>query len=132
MILTAAVCMALTMTVGKIASTKVLKLNYMFISYSLAFLFTSAARKFIIPSPKRPVGFGFAALGAAAGVLNFLGYWLVLTAWSRGPLSLIQAILSTTMVITIILAAIFYGEKFTPRNVLAIILSLTAVLLIKG
>ena len=71
-------------------------------------------------------------LGITIGLLNIAGYYLVLTAWSRGPLSLIQGILSTTMIITILLSRIAYRERFNWKNILAVILSLLAVLLIKG
>ncbi|MCD6310900.1 MAG: EamA family transporter, partial [Elusimicrobia bacterium] len=63
---------------------------------------------------------------------NITGYYMMLKAWSTGPLSLVQGIISLTMVISIILSATAYKEKFTLRIAVALTLSILAAFLIKG
>ncbi|MEA3506335.1 MAG: EamA family transporter [Elusimicrobiota bacterium] len=150
LILTAAAAIAISITAGKIASSgelfnveKVDKLTYIWLSYTLVFIYTYISKKFILKTGDRrkchvrcDVFKGAPArlvlLGAAAGVLNFGGYYLILKAWEYGPLSLVQGIFSLSMVITIIFAAIIYKEKFTPLKITAIISAIIAALLIKG
>jgi len=134
-ILIAAVAIALSMTTGKLAAMNVEKLPYIFLSYLMAALYTFAARKFFfrsekpLPSNKK---IKLVLLGITLGGLNITGYYMMLKAWSTGPLSLVQGIVSLTMVISIILSAAAYKEKFTPRIAVALTLSILAAFLIKG
>jgi len=134
-ILVAAVAIALSMTTGKLAAMNVEKLPYIFLSYLMAGSYTFAARKFFfhrekaLPSAKKRK---LIFLGITLGALNITGYYMILKAWSTGPLSLVQGIISLTMIITIILSSIFYKEKFTPRIAVALALSMLAAFLIKG
>ncbi len=134
-ILIAAVAIALSMTTGKLAAMNVEKLPYIFLSYLMAAAYTFAARKFFFRE-KEPVSSNkktkLVLLGIALGALNIAGYYLILKAWSTGPLSLVQGIISLTMIITIILSAVIYKEKFTPRIAVALALSMLAAFLIKG
>ncbi|MBU4134502.1 DMT family transporter [bacterium] len=132
-ILIAAVAIALSMTVGKLAAMKVEKIPYIFFSYAMASAFTFIGRKYIMRPPKTASSKSkLTALGIAIGILNIAGYYLMLKAWSTGPISLVQGILSQTMVITLILSSIVYKEKFTIKITAALILSIIASLLIKG
>jgi len=134
-ILVAAAAIALSMTTGKLAAMNVEKLPYIFLSYTLAAAYTFAARKFFFRGEKSGSSdkkTKLVLLGITLGALNITGYYLILKAWSTGPLSLVQGIISLTMIITIILSSIFYKEKFTPRIAVALALSVLAAFLIKG
>ncbi|MDA3793310.1 MAG: EamA family transporter [Elusimicrobia bacterium] len=134
LILSAAAAIAISITAGKIASGKVDKMTYIWLSYTLVFIYTYLTKRFIVNSgtvfkgaDKRLI-----TLGVVVGVLNLAGYYLILKAWEYGPLSLVQGIFSLSMVITIILAAIIYKEKLTPIKIIAVISAITAALFIKG
>ncbi len=133
-IVTAALVVSFSITVGKLASTRVPKINYIFLSYTLVFIYTYLTKKFIInPQPVyKDIKIGIIFLGSTIGLLNFTGYYFILKAWELGPLSLVQGIFSLSMVVSIIMARLFYNEKFTVKIVLAIITAFIAVFLIKG
>ncbi|MEA2082040.1 MAG: GRP family sugar transporter [Elusimicrobiota bacterium] len=134
-ILVAAVAIALSMTTGKLAAMNVEKLPYIFFSYLMAATYTFGARKFFLRSEK-PLNSNkktkLVLLGISLGVLNITGYYMMLKAWSTGPLSLVQGIISLTMIISILLSSLFYREKFTPRIAVALVLSMLAAFLIRG
>jgi uncharacterized membrane protein len=71
-----------------------------------------------------------AVLAICAGFLNFAGYLLVLQAFSAGPLSLIHPVFSMAIIIPIALSAVAFKEKLTPRNIIAVVLCLLAIVLI--
>ncbi|MGM0442121.1 MAG: EamA family transporter [Elusimicrobiota bacterium] len=133
-IITAALVVSFSITVGKLASTRVPKINYIFLSYSFVFVYTYLTKRYLIsPAPVyEDIKPGIIGLGVVIGLLNFSGYYMILKAWELGPLSLVQGIFSLAMIVSIILARIFYKEKFTHKIILAIITSFISVLLIKG
>ncbi|NLB35372.1 MAG: DMT family transporter [Elusimicrobia bacterium] len=129
-----AVSVAISVTAGKLASASVPKIDYVFFSYSFVALYTFLTGKTPIGSMDEGKSLdreGY-LLGFVLGLLNLTGYLLILQAWAAGPMSLVQAVFSLSMIIAILLARIFYKEKFTPRNLIAITISLIAVYLIKG
>ncbi len=134
LILSAAAAIAISITAGKIASGKIDKITYIWLSYTLVFIYTYISKRFIVKTGNVFKGAAgrLISLGAAAGVLNLWGYYLILKAWEYGPLSLVEGIFSLSMVITIIFAAVIYKEKFTPIKILAIVSAIIAALLIKG
>lgn len=132
LIILAALCIACSMSVGKLASVKVDKINYMLVSYFFVFMYTTILKKVFIKGKPFHERREVYLLGALIGILNAAGYYLILKAWTTGPLSLVQCIFSLSMVITVILAAIFLHEKLKFRNILSIITALAAALLIKS
>ncbi len=125
---------ALSMTVGKLASTRVDKLGYIAFSYTLVAVFTFLLYKFkndhygayrkLLKSKSHLLA------GVAIGALNGLGYYLVLQAFARGPISLIQGIFGLSIIIPILLSIIFYNETLNLRRILALILAIVTVVLI--
>ncbi len=119
---------------GKLASNEVSTMPYIFISYSFVMIYTflisiilrkkskNEKTKLFIPSDK----YGF-----LIGVLNFFGYYSILTAFSKGPLSLIQAIFSVSMVISILMAVVFLKEPFDKKKGIVLAIAMIAVILIK-
>ena len=70
-----------------------------------------------------------AVFGAAIGLLNFTGYFLVLQAFGSGPISLSQAIFSSSIVVPIVLSRWLYRETLTPLRVAAVGLAILSVVL---
>jgi len=132
--LLAAFSTSISMLTGKYASTEVPKINYIFISYFLVFIYTTIINKLFYKvseeetkiSKKKTIFFG-----VIIGFLNLAGYYLVLSAFETGPLSLIQGISSNSFIIPVILSVLFLNEKFRLKNAVVIILSIISILLIK-
>ena len=129
--LASAVFTSLSMTVGKLlAESSTNRLAYIGASYTLVFFFTLgrsllARRNRSEPSGRR-VG-EMAAFGAAIGLLNFGGYFLVLQAFGSGPISLSQAIFSSSIVVPIMLSRWLYHEKLTRLRLVAVGLAILSV-----
>jgi uncharacterized membrane protein len=70
-------------------------------------------------------------LGIAMGLTNFIGFILILTAFSMGPLHIIHPIFSSSMVISVILSVIIYKEGMNLKIGIAICAVLAAVILVK-
>ncbi len=135
----AAVAHAISMTVGKLACTAVPRLEYIFLSYlmltvwSLLLMVRKGQAAPAAPSaPARPhrirnLELGF---GIFVGVLNFVGYLLILEAFSKGPLSVVQPVFAMAFLIPTGLAFLVFREKFGPWRVAALTASLLSLWLI--
>jgi len=132
--LLAAFSTSISMLTGKFASTEVPKLNYIFTSYTLVMIYTFIINKTIYRKAEKPAKQDrkkIILFGSIIGVLNFAGYYLVLTAFSTGPLSLIQGISSNSFIIPILLSIFIFKEKFTYKNAIVVALAILSILLIK-
>ena len=69
-------------------------------------------------------------IGAAIGVVNFLGFVTLLRAFAGGPLSITAPLIGMALLIYIILSFIFYREKVTMARVLGILLAVGATVLL--
>lgn len=129
--LVGAVFTSLSMTVGKLlAESSANRLAYIGASYTLVFFFTLVRSQ--MARHKRGDRFRWhigemAAFGAAIGLLNFAGYFLVLQAFGSGPISLSQAIFSSSIVVPIMLSHWLFHEKLTPQRVAAVGLAILSV-----
>lgn len=125
---------ALSMTVGKLmAETPGNRIAYIAASYALVWLFTGgreAVRRRRSGRPRRRFDRELAGFGMAIGALNYGGYFLLLQAFGRGPISLSQAIFGSSIVVPILLARWVYGERLTPLRGAALALALLSVVLI--
>ncbi|MGD9781739.1 MAG: EamA family transporter [Kiritimatiellia bacterium] len=125
---------ALSMTVGKLmAETAENRIAYIAASYALVFLSTGArdaVRRRRSGRGRRRFDLEMAGFGFAIGALNYAGYFLVLQAFGSGPISLSQAIFSSSIVVPILLSRWVYGEKLTPLRWTALGLALLSVALI--
>lgn len=129
-----AVCTALSMTVGKLlAESSSNRLAYICVSYALVFVFTfgkqSVARRGLGWIPQS-LDRHLLIYGVGIGMLNFAGYFLVLRAFGSGPISLSQAIFSSSILIPILLSRLLYREKLTPLRLAAIALAILSVVFI--
>lgn len=131
--LASALCTSLSMTVGKLlADSAHNRLAYIGASYTLVFFWSLGQN--LITRRGRAFQFEWRAaemvgFGAAIGLLNYAGYFLVLQAFGSGPISLSQAIFSSSIVVPIMLSRWFYREKLTWPRVIAIGLAMAAVVL---
>lgn len=129
--LASAVFTSLSMTVGKLlAESPTNRLAYIGASYTLVFLFTLVRGQMARRKRGRRIrghAGEMAAFGAAIGLLNFGGYFLVLQAFGSGPISLSQAIFSSSIVVPIVLSRWLYHEKLTPLRVVAVGLAILSV-----
>ncbi len=131
--LASAACTSLSMTVGKLlAESPSNRIAYIGASYTLVFLFTLGRNLAV----HRGRAFRFdrrtgemAVVGAAIGLLNFIGYFLVLQAFGSGPISLSQAIFSSSIVVPIVLSRWLYREELTPLRAAAVGLAILSVVL---
>ncbi len=133
--LLAAFCTSLSMTAGKLASTRVDKTSYILVSYSIVvFVSYVTFRKKTTEKEKREAFKNPAVffIGGSIGILNYFGYKLVLNAFASGSMSLIQPIMALSILIPIFLSALIYSEKLTLLRILSIGLTLASILLIKG
>ncbi|MBU1975936.1 MAG: DMT family transporter [Nanoarchaeota archaeon] len=69
-------------------------------------------------------------IGFFIGVANVIGFYVLLKALEVGPLSIVASINSLYYVIAVLLSAIFFKEKMTLKRILALILSIIAVVLL--
>lgn len=70
-------------------------------------------------------------LGFVAGVLQMLGFITLLQAFQSGPAGTVYAINSIYILIPIILSIWYYGEHWNVRKVVAVALSVIAVVLLR-
>ena len=132
--LVAAFCTSLSMTAGKLASTRVDRTSYILLSYGIVVVVSAFAYLARTPPKQKERAFrgpGVFVTGAAIGGLNYFGYQLVLSAFAAGSMSLVQPVLALSILIPISLSAWFYKERLTTIRVIAIGLSLASILLIK-
>lgn len=130
--LIAASATALSMTIGKVASQSVPKINYIFISYTMVAIYSyfgsSVIRK--KDNTSHELNRETIILGVIIGTLNLAGYFLVLKSLSIGPMSGVQPIFAMSIIIPISLSRLIYKEKFTKLRIFAVILSLASILLV--
>ncbi|NNG05396.1 MAG: EamA family transporter [Inquilinus sp.] len=70
-------------------------------------------------------------VGAVAGTMSLIAYWLVLWALSLGAIAPVAALRETSVVFAAILGALFLGERMTALRVVAAALVAAGVILIK-
>ena len=130
----AALLFALSMIISKLAAASPEnRLAYIALSYAIIFLFTLL--RYVTKGGRRPylqaLREGRVVLfGAVVGILNYIGYLLVLQALGTGPLSLVQGIFSTSIIIPVVLARLVYKESLTRYRIAAVMLAIASVVLI--
>jgi len=132
--LLAALCTSFSLTAGKLASTRVDRTSYIFLSYSIVVLVSLATYRKRTTHDEKKRAFKSAGVlytGGLIGLLNYFGYRLVLSAYATGSLSLVQPVMALSILIPIGLSSIVYREKLTFIRVISIGLTLASILLIK-
>ncbi len=122
---------SLSVVAVKYASLELNKFAFMAVSYcvnvvlSLAFMNKLEGR-----SPKGDPS-GAIKLGALIGAFNFVGFYILLKAYSAGPLSIVAVIQSMSFVLSLVLSLIVYREKIGFWRYVSIALSIAAIVLLK-
>ncbi len=132
-LLLAVLGLGLSVFVGKLASTRVDRVVYILFSYILTTVYTFAVSK-ISQKRREPVDnikrqYTY-AMGCLIGVLNFIGYFCLLKAFSLGPLSLVQSTFSLVMVIPVLLSVLILKEEFSQIKLLMLAVACGAAVLI--
>ena len=69
-------------------------------------------------------------IGVGIGIVNFLGFVMLLRAFASGPLSIAATLIGMAFVIPIVLSFVIYKERVTLPRVAAILLALGATVLL--
>lgn len=113
----------------KIAATQYNVLLFMFLSYVWLILPSHLLnlRQGSNKRNKKPcVVYGF-----FIGLFNFASFFTVMSALKTGPASVIFPVIGLNMLVTVFLAVIVYHEKITSRGLMALILSVIAIILLR-
>lgn len=123
---------ALAAISSKLAADSVSLSGFMTLSYLFGMLFSLGIerkrRRSSATAPAREAVW----LGIFMGLLNFLGFYAFLSALTRGPLSVIAMITGMHFVIAIGLSMLIYQERLSLRRVLALGLTLLAIVLLRS
>ena len=129
---------ALTITLGTIASKFALDAGadvFVFSAIAYAVTFAGIATPYLTRGgmmPHRDARFSEVAfIGVLIGVFQFIGFATLILAYKYGPISTTYAINSTYILIPIVLSIWYYGEHWNARKVIAIGLSVVAVVLLR-
>lgn len=116
---------------SKYAALHVNKLAFIALSYFLSMLLSLALRGFL-RGPGVQANQGKALLlGFSMGIFNFAGFYSLLHALERGPLSVIMPVTGMYFVVVIALSVLFYKEKIDFSRCLAVILTVVSIILMR-
>jgi len=125
-------CAAVSSVSCKFAALQTDKAAFMALTYLLGTVFSLLINRHWPQRSTRPDQTRTALLlGLAMGILNFAGFYALLSAMETGPLSAVILITGMQFVIAIILSVILYRERLPKKRGLAIALAVTAVILMK-
>ncbi len=71
------------------------------------------------------------AIGVLIGIVNFFGYFLLLSALKTGPLSIVSPIQSLHVVIAVILARLIHKEELNPFQFALMLLSVAGIIMLR-
>lgn len=117
--------------VSKFAVERVDYNNFLGGMYIFSIFFTLTSMRIFEKKEKTKNTKGSLMIGFIIGLFIFTGFLLGLKALVSGPLGIITAINSLSLIIPIILGALIYKEKVTFKRVLAVSLAIIAVILLK-
>ncbi len=113
------------------AALYVNKLAFIALSYFMGTLFSAALyRTRGAARGDAPVRKSL-AIGAVIGIVNFAGFYSLLEALERGPLSIIIPVTGLYFVVAVILSVIVYREKLDAPRIGALVMTIAAIILIR-
>ena len=71
------------------------------------------------------------ALGALAGVISLLAYWIVIWAMTQAPLALVSAVRETSMVFAVLFGVFFLKERLDLSRLASTGMTLIGTVMIK-
>jgi len=113
---------------NKIAAMNVNKELFISISYFVSAFLSLIFLKF--GEKKTPFNKDTIRFGITIGIVNFLGFYILLYALSLGPLSIISPTIGLYVLVTTILARLFYKEELSSKRLFLIFLSVLAITLL--
>jgi len=131
LILIAVISGAVATVSTKFAAMYTSKLGFMAVSYIFSTGFSLGLRKKLETERANPDHRNALLIGLCMGLANFAGFYAFLKAVAIGPLSIIISIVGMYFVIAIVLSAMLYREKLSPRKIGGIFLTVVAITLMK-
>lgn len=116
---------------SKFAVERVNYNNFLGIMYLFSIFFTLTSMKIFEKKEKTKNTKGSLITGGIIGLFIFGGFLLGLKALVGGPLGVITAINSLSLIIPIVLGALIYKERVTFKRVFAVLLAVAAIILLK-
>lgn len=125
------ICGSIASISSKFAAMHTNTLAFMAVSYLFSALFSIGLRN-KLQYEKVDTNYREAfAIGFIMGLINFAGYYAFLKALSKGPLSIVIAILGLHFVISILLSVLIYKEKLTTSRIVGISLTILSIILLR-
>lgn len=124
-------CAALSSISCKFAAIQTDKAAFMALTYFLATIFSLFINLRWKVSTSAGNNKSAILLGLTMGLLNFVGFYALLSAMETGPLSAVILITGMQFIIAIILSVLCYREQLSKPRIAAIILAVIAVVLMK-
>jgi len=116
---------------SKYAALYVNKLGFIALSYFLSMLLSLALRGILRVSGDESRHGKALLIGFAMGIVNFAGFYSLLHALERGPLSVIMPITGMYFVVVIALSVLFYKEKIDALRLWVIFLTILSITLMR-
>lgn len=120
---------AVTSIIVKFAAILTNLLGFITVSYILNIIFSFSLRNRLQGETENPNHKNAVIIGLFIGLVNFIGFYVLLKALAIGPLSVINPTVGLAFVISILLSIILCKEKVTKRRILGILLAIAAVIL---
>ncbi|MCK9275640.1 MAG: DMT family transporter [Syntrophales bacterium] len=114
---------------SKYAALYVNKLAFISMSYFLSMIFAITLRNRFQAKSEPHKNRRALLIGFSMGLANFAGFYLLLLALEKGPLSVIMPITGMYFVVVIGLSALIYKEKIESLKVFAICLTIVSIIL---
>jgi drug/metabolite transporter (DMT)-like permease len=115
----------------KIASMELNKFAFMAVAYFFNAILSLSFINKLQGKHSKANQTGAAGIGMLIGAFNFVGFYVLLKAYSAGPMSIVAVIQSTSFVLSLVLSVIIYKEKITITRFAAIALSIAAIILLR-
>jgi drug/metabolite transporter (DMT)-like permease len=128
----ALVASALTTIAAKFAALYTDNLAFISLSYIMNTVFALGFRGRMQTTRENPDHRNAVIIGAIIGVVNLVGFYMLLKAFEMGPLSIVSTINSLYFVVAIILSMVIYKERLSWKRAFAIAISVVAVILLRG
>lgn len=122
---------AMTTIITKFASVSVNQMAFIAVSYAYNSIFSISLRKKLQTEKENPRHRDAMIIGFFIGLLNFIGFYLILKIYAVGILSIAVPLIGLSFVISILLATWIYKEKLTLNKILGIILAIASIILLR-
>lgn len=116
----------------KFAAMKTDPLAFIAVSYAMSMVFSLGLRKALASRDGNPRHREALLIGAGIGVVNFVGFYCLLTALAAGPLSVIISLTGMYFLVAVVLSALVYGERMGRARLAGLALTAVSILLMRA